>query len=98
MLLLVYKWRFLADITDQSSTNYILCIGANNTNLNVDMNNSIELCNVHKYLSSIFDSIETDDKEIRSRNHEERVCTSMPKDELTLKFTKRFLKDTENCV
>jgi len=51
-----------------------LCIGGTHNNLKLDKDNEIEFCQEYKYLGVIFDTIGTDDKEIRSRVIKARKC------------------------
>ena len=51
-----------------------LCIGGTHNNLKLDKDNEIEFCQEYKYLGVIFDTSETDDREISSRVVQARKC------------------------
>jgi len=51
-----------------------LCIEETHSNLKLDKNSEIAFCQEYKYLGVIFDTSETDDKEIRSRVIKARKC------------------------
>jgi hypothetical protein len=53
-----------------------LCIGGTHNDLKLDKDNEIEFCQEYKYLGVIFDTSETDDKEIRFRGIQARKCTA----------------------
>ena len=53
-----------------------LCTGEMHNNLKLDKDGEIEFCQEYKYLGVIFDTNETDDKEIRSSVIQARKCTA----------------------
>src|SRR5215470_6922911 len=64
------KWSLDMNL---NKTKY-LCIGQTHRNLKLDKDSEIESCREYKYLGVIFDTSETDDKEIRSRVIQARKC------------------------
>ena len=64
------KWGLVMNL---NKTKY-LCIGETHSNLKLDKDNEIELCQEYKHLGVIFDTSGTHDKEIRSTVIQARKC------------------------